>query len=68
MPFTKQTPRNFFVSPVEIEETEPNPIDRCDWCCIEGKTHTMFDKTEGKEIELCESCVGVLRDSELNIN
>ena len=65
MPFTKQTPRNFFVS-VEIEETEQ--IELCHECNHEADLITHFDKMLQRNIEVCAECLEVVKDAELNIN
>ena len=66
MPFTKQTPRNFFVSPVEIEEKEI--IELCHECNHEADLITHFDKMLQRNIEVCAECLEVVKDAENNVN
>ena len=66
MPFTKQTPRNFFVSPVEIEEAEQ--IELCHECNHEADLTTHFDAMLKINIQVCAGCLEVVKDAELNVN
>jgi hypothetical protein len=66
MTFTKQTPRNFFASPVEIEETEQ--IELCHECNHEAELITHFDAMLQTNIQVCAECLEVVKDAELNVN
>jgi hypothetical protein len=66
MPFNKQTPRNFFVLPIEIEDIEA--VECCSLCNEPKPLTAHFEQLTSMNVELCAECIEVVKDAELNIN